>query len=48
VIEWLQALCLVAGGNVYVFPKRRRDPRQRTLHVEIDTLNAALACSAPV
>ena len=33
----------VAGGSAYVFPKRRRDRRQRALHVGIDTLNAALA-----
>ena len=26
-----------------MFPKRRRDPRQRVLHLGIDTLNAALA-----
>jgi integrase len=43
VIEWLQALRLVAAGGIYVFPKRRRDPRNRSLHVGIDTLNAALA-----
>jgi integrase len=42
VIEWLQALRLVSGGSAYVFPKRRRDPRMRALHVGIDTLNAAL------
>lgn len=34
---------LVCGGSEYVFPKRRRDPRQRALHVGIDTLNAAVA-----
>ena len=43
VIEWLQALRLVAGGSTYVFPKRRRDPRNRSLHIGVDTLNAALA-----
>jgi integrase len=43
VVEWLQALRLVAGGSLYVFPKRRRDPRNRSPHVGIDTLNAALA-----
>jgi integrase len=42
VLEWLQALRLVAGGSIHVFPKRRRDPRNRSLHVGIDTLNAAL------
>jgi len=43
VVEWLLALRQVAGASDYLFPKRRRDPRQRTLHVGIDTLNAALA-----
>jgi len=44
IVEWLQALRQVAGGSDHVFPKRRRDPRQRALHVGIDTLNAAVAC----
>ena len=43
VASWLKSLREVAGGSAFVFPKRRRDPRQRVLHVGIDTLNAALA-----
>ena len=43
VASWLKSLQGVAGGSAYVFPKRRRDPRQRALHIGIDTLNAALA-----
>jgi integrase len=42
VVEWLQALRLVSNRSNYVFPKRRRDRRRRTLHVGTDTLNAAL------
>jgi integrase len=42
VASWLKSLQEVAGGSAFVFPKRRRDPRQRVLHVGIDTLNAAL------
>jgi integrase len=43
VVEWLKALREVACGSEFVLPKRRRDRRQRALHVGIDTLNAALA-----
>jgi integrase len=43
VATWLKSLREVAGGSAFVFPKRRRDPRQRALHLGIDTLNAALA-----
>jgi integrase len=43
VLEWLRALQQIGGGSEYVFPKRRRDPRQRSLHVGIDTLNSAVA-----
>lgn len=43
VVGWLKALRQVACGSEFVFPKRRRDRRQRALHVGIDTLNAALA-----
>jgi integrase len=39
VVEWLKML---AGGSEYVFPQRRRDPRQRVPHVGLDTLNVAL------
>jgi len=44
VVGWLKALREVACGSEFVLPKRRRDRRQRALHVGIDTLNAALAC----
>jgi integrase len=43
VVSWLKALREVACGSEYLLPKRRRDRRQRALHVGIDTLNAALA-----
>ena len=43
VVGWLKALREVACGSEFVLPKRRRDRRQRALHVGIDTLNAALA-----
>ena len=43
VVEWLKALRKVACGSEFVLPKRRRDRRQRALHVGIDTMNAALA-----
>jgi integrase len=43
VVGWLKSLREVASGSEFVFPKRRRDHRQRALHVGIDTLNAALA-----
>jgi integrase len=42
VVVWLKALREVACGSEFVLPKRRRDRRQRALHVGIDTLNAAL------
>ncbi|MGO9990458.1 MAG: tyrosine-type recombinase/integrase [Steroidobacteraceae bacterium] len=43
VVGWLRSLAEISGGSEFVFPKRRRDRRQRALHVGIDTLNAALA-----
>lgn len=43
VVDWLRSLRAVSSGSEFVFPKRRRDHRQRALHVGIDTLNAALA-----
>lgn len=43
VVDWLKPLRSVSSGSEFVFPKRRRDHRQRALHVGIDTLNAALA-----
>jgi integrase len=42
VVEWLKALRAIAGSSQFVFPHRRRDPRQRGQHLGIDTLNAAL------
>ena len=42
VIDWLKRLQVLAAGSDYVFPKRRRDPRERVPHVGIDTLNVAL------
>ncbi len=41
-IDWLQRLRVLAAGSEYVFPKRRRDPRERVPHVGIDTLNVAV------
>jgi len=43
VVGWLKSLREISSGSEFVFPKRRRDHRQRALHVGIDTLNAALA-----
>ena len=43
VVGWLKSLAGISSGSEFVFPKRRRDRRQRALHVGIDTLNAALA-----
>ncbi|MGB9332078.1 MAG: integrase arm-type DNA-binding domain-containing protein [Steroidobacteraceae bacterium] len=42
VVEWLNALKVLASGSEYVFPQRRRDHRQRVPHVGLDTLNVAL------
>jgi integrase len=42
VVEWLNALRTLAAGSDYIFPKRRRDPRERVPHVGVDTLNVAL------
>lgn len=42
VVEWFNVLRALAAGSDYVFPKRRRDPRERVPHVGIDTLNVAL------
>ena len=42
VVEWFTALRTLAAGSEYVFPKRRRDPRQRVPHMGIDTLNVAM------
>ena len=43
VVGWLKTLAEISSCSEFVFPKRRRDRRQRALHVGIDTLNAALA-----
>jgi integrase len=42
VVEWLEALKVLAADSEFVFPKRRRDRRQRVAHMGIDTLNGAL------
>jgi integrase len=42
VVGWLNSLHVLAAGSDYVFPKRRRDPRERVPHMGIDTLNVAL------
>src|SRR5690606_17741990 len=42
VVEWLRTLRGLAAGSEFVFPKRRRDPRERVPHMGIDTLNVAL------
>lgn len=41
VVDWLLALRALAASE-FVFPKRRRDPRERVPHMGIDTLNVAL------
>lgn len=41
-VEGLLALRALAAGSEFVFPKRRRDPRERVPHMGIDTLNVAL------
>jgi integrase len=42
VVEWLKVLRVVGAGSEYVFPKRRRDHRDRVPHVGPDTLNVAM------
>jgi integrase len=42
VVEWLQALKVMAVDSEFVFPKRRQDRRHRVAHVALDTLNVAL------
>ncbi len=42
VVEWLKVLRVVGAGSEYVFPKRRRDRRDRVPHVGPDTLNVAM------
>jgi integrase len=42
VVGWLRELKTLAASSEYLFPKRRRDPRERVPHVGLDTLNVAL------
>jgi hypothetical protein len=42
VVEWLEALKVLAGNSEFVFPERGRDRRHRVAHMGIDTLNVAL------
>jgi integrase len=42
VVEWLKVLQVLGAGSEYVFPKRRRDHRDRVPHVGPDTLNVAM------
>ena len=42
VVEWLQALKVLAADGEFVFPNWRRDRRHRVAHVGLDTLNVAL------
>ncbi|OLB14681.1 MAG: hypothetical protein AUH10_03575 [Gammaproteobacteria bacterium 13_2_20CM_66_19] len=42
VVGWLREVKTLAAGSEYLFPKRRRDRRERVPHVGLDTLNAAL------
>jgi len=41
-VGWLHELKALDAGSAYLFPKRRRDRRERVPHVGRDTLNAAL------
>jgi integrase len=42
VVEWLEAIRVLAGYSEFVFPKRRRDRRHLVAHMGNDTLNVAL------
>jgi len=42
VVQWLREIKTLDAGSEYLFPKRRRDRRERVPHVGLDTLNAAL------
>jgi len=42
VVAWLREIKTLDSGSEYLFPKRRRDRRERVPHVGIDTLNAAM------
>jgi len=41
-VEWLKEIKALDAGGEFLFPKRRRDRRERVPHVGLDTLNAAL------
>jgi integrase len=42
VVAWLHEIKTLDASSEYLFPKRRRDRRERVPHVRLDTLNAAL------
>jgi integrase len=42
VVGWLRELKSLDAGGEYLFPKRRRDRRERVPHVGLDTLNVAV------
>jgi len=42
VVGWLREFKTLAASSEYLFPKRRRDPREHVPHVGLDTLNVAL------
>jgi integrase len=42
VVAWLHEIKTLDASSEYLFPKRRRDRRERVPHVGLDTLNAAL------
>lgn len=42
VVRWLSTLKVIAGNDSYVFPRLRRDRRNKSPHMGLDTLNAAL------
>ncbi len=42
VVGWLREIKTLDPGSEYLFPKRRRDRRERVPHVGLDTLNVAL------
>jgi integrase len=41
-VDWLRELKALDASSEYLFPKRRRDRRERVPHVGRDTLNAAM------
>ena len=42
VVGWLREIKALAAHSEFLFPKRRRDRRERVPHVGLDTLNAAM------